>query len=98
MDDLDINRDRGAQRPHNWRKRRYRGKAYDRLEAECARHGDASAYDSSEDDDGYDRRPLRRRYEQPVAARLRRELLVLGENVSQFIAKVAGKWELIVYS
>jgi hypothetical protein len=98
MDDLDINRDRGAQRAHNWRKRRYRGKNCDRSEAEGAQYRDASAHDSSEDDDGYDRRSQRRRYEQPIAARLRRELLVLGENVSQFITKIAGKPELILFS
>jgi hypothetical protein len=98
MDDLDINRgERAAQRAHNWRKRRHRGRDYNRSEAECAQYGDASAYDSLEDDDGYDRRPLRRRYEQPIAARLRRELLVLGETVSQFITKITGEWELIVY-
>jgi hypothetical protein len=88
MDDLDINRDRSAQRGHNQRKRRHRGKAYHLLQAECAQYGVASAHDSSEDDDGYDRRPQRRRYEQPIAARLRRELLVLGENVSLFVAKI----------
>jgi len=81
MDDLDINRERGAQRAPNSRKRRHRGKDYYHLQTECAQHRYASAYDSSEDDDGYDRRPQRRRYEQPIAARLRRELLVLGENV-----------------
>ena len=92
MDDLDINRgDRAAQRAHNWRKRRHRGKDYNRSEAEYTQHGDARAYDSLEDDDGYDRRPLRRRYEQPIAARLRRELLVLGESVSQFITKFADQ-------
>lgn len=84
MDDLDINRDRSTQRAHNWRKRRHRGKDYNRLPADFTQHGNASAHDSSEDDDGYDRRPQRRRYEQPIAARLRRELLVLGENVSPF--------------
>jgi len=88
MDDLDINRDRGAQRAHNSRKRRHRGKDYDRLPAA---EFPASAHDSPEDDDGYDRRPQRRRYEQPIAARLRRELLVLGENVSQFVTNI--NWE-----
>ena len=82
MDDLDINRDKGTQRAHNWRKRRHRGKDDGRSTIERERHRDASAHNSSEDDDGYDRRPQRRRYEQPIAARLRRELLVLGENVS----------------
>jgi hypothetical protein len=33
------------------------------------------------DDDEVERRPQRRRYEEPVASRLRRELVVIAENV-----------------
>jgi hypothetical protein len=91
MEDLDVNRDRSTQRPHNWRKRRHRGKDFNSLETQCPQHQVTSAHNNSEDDDSYDRRPQRRRYEQPIAARLRRELLALGENVSQSIMNTADK-------
>jgi nuclear cap-binding protein subunit 1 len=40
-----------------------------------------------EGDDEFDRRPPRRRYEEPVASRLRRELMVIAEEVSSLDPK-----------
>ena len=42
------------------------------------------------DDDDYDRRPTRRRYEEPVASRLRRELVVIAESPPRTIQDEAA--------
>lgn len=82
MDGLDFRNSAaaGGNRAGGNRKRRFRG---DLLEQRTV--GIKSESDEySEDDDGYERRPQRKpRYQQPIAARLRNELLQLGENVSQ---------------
>jgi hypothetical protein len=43
-----------------------------------------------DDDNDRDRRPQRRRYEEPVASRLRRELVAIAENVRS--AEVKYNW------
>lgn len=78
MDGLDF-RGGGGRAGGNRKRRRDRGgraiKQYD----DDAEHG---AKRSIEEDEGYERRPQRKpRYEQPIAARLRSELLTVGESV-----------------
>ena len=54
----------------------------------------ADVHGLAEDDD-YDRRPQRRRYEEPVYVRLRKQLLGLAESVSTSEA-TADRGKLIV--
>jgi len=70
----------GGGRQGGHRKRRFRGKSQQSI-----KQSDGEFNKSTEDDDTFERRPQRKpRYQQPVAARLRNELLTLGENVRNF--------------
>ena len=76
-------RNGGSRGAYQNRKRRYRGRlahAHTPPPLFCSPH-QADVYGLVEDDD-YDRRPQRRRYEEPVYVRLRKELLGLAESVS----------------
>ena len=83
MNDLDIRHDGGShyngrQRGNNYNPRkRGRGTAAV-LSQRCLSIADILA---TEEDDTPDRRPRRRRYEQPIAARLRTEILKIADDV-----------------
>lgn len=89
-------RNGGSRGGYQNRKRRYRGRLAHLLRplgllcSPCQ----ADVHAPVEDDD-YDHRPQRRRYEEPVYVRLRKELLGLAESVSASEAP-ADRGELIV--
>jgi nuclear cap-binding protein subunit 1 len=72
-------RPRGGRGGYNNRKRRYRGNCYGALsQAWCK--GIETRLTASADEDDYDRRPQRRRYEEPLAVRIRKQLLAIAES------------------
>jgi hypothetical protein len=82
MADMDVDRAGGGHRNShqgNNRKRRYRG-VYESWIGEGASVV-ATEANYGADDDEVERRPQRRRYEEPVASRLRREITAIAKNV-----------------
>ena len=73
MADFDR-RQRGGRGQFNNRKRRYRGRASELYAALWIK------LTKTEDDD-YDRRPQRRRYEEPLSVTLRKQVLSIAESV-----------------
>ena len=71
------NRGRGG-RGYNNRKRRYRGEL-------CQGAGGQGFGLTSQDDDDYDRRPQRRRYEEPPVVKIRKQLLSIAESVQALL-------------
>ena len=101
----DIDRRPGGFRGHqNNRKRRYRGTllGHPSLRSSIPRSLPLFPLDDSRqadtgllctpDDDDFDQRAQRRRYEEPVSARLRRQLLGITESVR---AGSVGSWSTI---
>ena len=70
-------RNSGHRGGFNNRKRRYRGTNWTML----AQSEDPRANYLPIEDDDYDRRPQRRRYEEPLHERLRKQLLAIAESV-----------------
>lgn len=73
MADYDRRPRRGGGQFNN-RKRRYRG-----MDDNLTRESTANVYLS--DDDFDDRRPMRRRYEEPLSVKLRKQVLSIAESV-----------------
>ena len=89
-------RNGGSRGGYQNRKRRFRGRlAPVHLPSDCLCSPRQADLHAPAEDDDYDRRPQRRRYEEPVYVRLRKELLGLAESVSAFEAP-ASIGELIV--
>ena len=80
----------GSRGGYNNRKRRYRGNSL------LARTGGLADLDA--DDDEYDRRPQRRRYEEPLHLKIRKQLLSVAESVSCDFLHPCGVCKLIVSS
>ena len=70
-------RNGGHRGGYNNRKRRYRGKIYHD-------HRHDSFLTLRAEDDDYDRRPQRRRYEEPLHLKIRKQLLSVAESVSPY--------------
>ena len=52
-----------------------------------------------QDDDDYDRRPQRRRYEEPVHVKVRKQLLAIAESVRSNTSRAKGElWAKQFYS
>lgn len=69
-------RPRGNRQPFNNRKRRYRGET-------IFRGRESTGLTEWTDEDDYDRRPQRRRYEEPLSVTLRKQVLSIAESVQQ---------------
>ena len=74
-------RPRGGRGGYNNRKRRYRGKLKQcyPINVVTSNEADELCFFPRTDEDDYDRRPQRRRYEEPLSSRVRKQLLAIAE-------------------